>query len=300
MQRLLSAALAAAAILFAFTPQSAAQAAAPAPVVHDLGRFTVEVQGQGPDVILIPGLASPREVWGLLAPDLTRTHRVHLVQIAGFAGLPAGPNAEGVMLGPIVEALHAYILRERLAAPAVIGHSLGGLLGLQLAQAHPSDVGRLMIIDAVPYLSAMNRPDVTPEAALVGAAAMRDGVAGMPQADFAAMQAGSARFMVKTAEWQPKVAAWTLATDRQVMARAMYEDLIGDARPGLAGMSTPVTVLYAWDEAMRVPPEAMDALYARNYQGLVGVKLVRIDGAFHFLMLDQPARLAVEVGAFLR
>ena len=49
-------------------------------------RLSVEVTGSGPDVILIPGLASSREVWRAAAERLKATHRVHLVQLAGFAG----------------------------------------------------------------------------------------------------------------------------------------------------------------------------------------------------------------------
>ena len=43
-------------------PAPAASTPAPAPTMIDRGRFTVEVTGHGPDVILIPGLASSRAV----------------------------------------------------------------------------------------------------------------------------------------------------------------------------------------------------------------------------------------------
>lgn len=277
----------------------AAFAAEPVPAVRDLGRFTVEVRGKGPDVILIPGLASSRDVWSGVAGDLARTRRVHLVQIAGFAGLPAGPNAEGPMLDPIVEALHDYIVREKLSAPAVVGHSLGGLLGLNLAQDHPGDVGRLLVVDAVPFLSAMNNPTVTVETAGPRAAEMRDRVLGLSDADFATMQKNTAVYMTKAADWQPKVAAWSLASDRKVMAKAMYEDLLDDARVGLPKIKAPVTVLYAWDATMPVKVEIIDAVYASSYQGLAGVRLIRVDGAYHFLMLDQPERFAAELNTFL-
>jgi pimeloyl-ACP methyl ester carboxylesterase len=279
---------------------SAALAAPPAPVIRDIGRFTVEVRGEGADVILIPGLASSREVWSELVPALEKTHRVHLIQLAGFAGLPAGPNAEGPMLDPIVSDLNAYIVREGLKSPAVIGHSLGGLLGLNLAQDHPESVGRLMIVDAVPFLSGMNDPGMTVEKAAPIAATMRDRVLGLSPADFEIMQTSTAAFMVKAPAWQPRVADWTIATDRKVMARAMHEDMLDDARAGLAAMKTPTTVLYAWDATMHLPAERVDAIYARNYQGLPRVKLVRVDGAYHFLMLDQPERFAAEVAAFLK
>ena len=51
-------------------------AAAPAPVAvapaHRTGHLTVTVVGRGPDVILIPGLASPRELWDGVVPALSR------------------------------------------------------------------------------------------------------------------------------------------------------------------------------------------------------------------------------------
>src|ERR1700754_235231 len=62
----------------------AAFAVAPGPFVSD--RLSVKVVGQGPDVILIPGFGCSREVWRTEAERLKATHRVHLVQLAGFAG----------------------------------------------------------------------------------------------------------------------------------------------------------------------------------------------------------------------
>ena len=112
----------------------AANAAAPAVQTIDRGRFTVEVSGSGPDVILIPGLASGRAVYDGVTPTLTQHYRVHRIQISGFAGQAAGPNDEGAVLEPTIEELHRYITDQSLDRPAVIGHSLGGLLGLLLAQ----------------------------------------------------------------------------------------------------------------------------------------------------------------------
>src|SRR5688500_1123784 len=63
-------------------PASAAQAA------FASDRLSVEVVGSGPDVILIPGFGSSRAVWRAEAERLKATHRVHLVQLAGFAGEP--------------------------------------------------------------------------------------------------------------------------------------------------------------------------------------------------------------------
>ncbi len=50
-------------------------------------RITVTVRGNGPDVLLIPGLASSSAVWDATAKHLENHFRLHIIQVAGFAGL---------------------------------------------------------------------------------------------------------------------------------------------------------------------------------------------------------------------
>ncbi|QAY76059.1 alpha/beta fold hydrolase [Sphingosinicella sp. BN140058] len=102
----------------------------PHPISAAQDRISVVVEGHGPDVILIPGLASSRDVWSGLATRLKRTHRVHLVQLAGFGGSPAVEDPGNRVAAPAAEAIAAYIGRERLRAPVeraaiafVDGHS---------------------------------------------------------------------------------------------------------------------------------------------------------------------------------
>ena len=281
-----------------------ADASAQASAVVDRGRFTVEVIGQGPDVILIPGLASSRAVWDDLTAELARTHRVHRVQIAGFAGLPPGPNAEGPVVQPFVEALAAYIEEAGLERPAVIGHSMGGFSGLLLAQQRPELVSRLLIVDAAAFFSALGNPSATAESAKPGADRFKATVLGLSDQQFAAGQQGMASVMMKTAARRPLMVEWSVATDRRVMAQAAWEVMTTDARPGLPAMTTPTTVLYAFDESMSQPgrpvtPETMDGLWRAAYQGLPNANLVRIDGSYHFIMFDQPDRFRAEVERFL-
>src|SRR3546814_19728471 len=42
-------------------------------------------------------------------------------------------------------------------APAVVGHSLGGLTGLMIAARAPQEVGKLMVVDAVPFIGPIDR-----------------------------------------------------------------------------------------------------------------------------------------------
>lgn len=261
-------------------------------------RFSVEVRGQGPDVIFIPGLGSSRDVWAAEAEALAATHRLHLVQVAGFAGQDA-PAQSGEVIAPLVEELARYIETNNIERPAIIGHSMGGLTGLLLARRHPDQVGRLMIVDALPFFSAMFGPQMTVATVEPQARMMRDQLIAMDSAGFGAQQAMGVRRLVKTEARHSEVAAWSIVSDRATFAQAMYEVMTTDMRAEVANISTPITVVYAYDAAMG--PEAMvDGLYRGGYASAPNVRFARIDGAFHFVMFDQPAAFQATVADFLR
>ena len=129
------------------------------------------MQGKGPDVILIPGLACSTAVWDATVTHLAGHYRLHLVQVAGFAGAPAKANATGSVIQPTVDAIDAYIKTNHLKAPKVIGHSLGGSMGLMLAIQHPEDVDKLMLVDSLPFtgtlMGAQDVTTVTPMASMM-------------------------------------------------------------------------------------------------------------------------------------
>ncbi|WP_454760758.1 alpha/beta fold hydrolase [Caulobacter segnis] len=267
---------------------------------HAADRMTVTVTGKGPDVVLIPGLASSGAVWDATVKQLAATHRVHVVQVAGFAGAPVGGNAEGPVVDPLVEAVDGYIKANHLKAPAVIGHSMGGFTGLLLARRHPEDVSRLMVVDSLPFFAVLFSPAATVETVKPQAAAMRDGVTAMSPEAFADQQAMTAPRFVKSPDGQKLVLAWSVASSQSVVGRAMYDLLTTDARGELAAIKTPVTLLYPYDPAMGAPTAAIDKTYADAYAALSGVTLKRIDDARHFIMLDQPQAFATAVESFLK
>jgi pimeloyl-ACP methyl ester carboxylesterase len=265
---------------------------------NEPARFTVTVTGRGPDVILIAGLASSGAVWDATARALAPTHRVHVVQVAGFAGAPASANAEGPVLAPLVDALAAYA--ATLDRPALVGHSLGGLAGIEIAARHPRALSRLLVVDALPFYALIFSPYATAETVMPQASALRDQLLDATDTAYAQMQSASVASLVKSEGERARVLEWALGSDRRVVATAMHEDLVDDARPRLPAIEVPVTIVYAYDPAMGRPPAAVDELYGSAYSALANAKLRRIDGGYHFIMLDQPDAFAREVEHFLR
>jgi pimeloyl-ACP methyl ester carboxylesterase len=94
-------------LLFLLAAAASALLAAPAAAApFKPSRISVAVRGTGPDVILIPGLASSSAVWnGTVAA--VPGYRYHLVQVAGFAGTAPGGNVAGPVAAPVPRRLPA-------------------------------------------------------------------------------------------------------------------------------------------------------------------------------------------------
>jgi pimeloyl-ACP methyl ester carboxylesterase len=273
-----------------------AQTAASHQAAFQPTRFSVTVEGSGPDLILIPGLTSSRHVWDQAVASLGGRYRVHRVQIAGFGGEPARGNAAGPVLAPVVEELHAYIAANHLRHAMVVGHSVGGLITLMLAQRHPEDVSRALIVDALPFYAMLFGPQATPASVEPQVAALRDSIAAMTDDAWRAQQAAAAGRLASTSEGRDALIRDSMASDRSVVARALYEDAVTDMRPLLPTIRTPLTVAYA------VNPFATDAMYGQlmrtGYATAPHVRLVAVEPSYHFIMLDQPARFAEILGEF--
>lgn len=300
-------ALTAAVLPLAWGTAQAAPSSSTAPPASAPIRFTVVDQGTTgkPDVILLPGLTGGRWVWEAQAAKLAPDYRLHLLQVNGFAGQPAGANATADPLLPaLVEDLHAYIAARRMR-PVIIGHSLGGLLGLMLAAKYPQDVAKLVVVDATPFWGLMFGPNSTADSVRPMARSMSDSTFSVSQARREAGEHNIAQSLALDPVARVRVAADGLASDPEVGSRAMYEDLTTDLRPALPAIRTPTLVLYASDPTLTYPDgtkptaEMTDAIFQASYRTMPNVKLARVDGTRHFIMSDQPQRLDELLRPFL-
>ncbi len=265
-------------------PAAATAASASAEVRMD--HISVTETGKGSPVILIPGLSSPRAVWDGVVPALAKTHRVILVQVNGFGGDDPGANLKPGILDGVVADLDAYIAKHKLQGAAVVGHSMGGLLGLMLAKAHPADIGKLMIVDSLPWYGMVFAPTATVAMIEPQAAKMRDGLAatyGKPDPDASAKIAAALALKPSSRE---TVTGWMTKADQRVSAEAMYEDLTTDLRGDMAKIATPITMLYPTSAAL--PKSVAEPFYTGAYKDAPHVTLIEVPDSAHFIMLDQP------------
>jgi len=302
MKRLLLAAA------FALMPVAAcAQTSATAPADHghahaafESGRFHVRVEGEGRDIILIPGLSSHPDVWAPLVERLEGDWRVHMIHIQGFAGAPAMDNIDGPVAAPVAAEIARYIREQGLEDTVVIGHSMGGTIAMMLAARDPDLVDRLVVIDMIPFMgnmfggAAATPASVTPLADQIGAA-----MAASTPEQWRASATATIAGMIQTESLRAGPIEHSVTSDPGVAGRAMRELIVTDLRPELSAITAPTQVIYVAFNNPGMTPAITDGIYAASFANLDGVVLQRIDDSAHFIMFDQPVALADAINDFI-
>jgi len=103
--------------------------------------------GQGPDVVLVHGLAADHAHWYLrILPQLASEFRVTVYDLRGH-GLSASPPT-GYSSAVMAADLAALLEHLGVKGAHVVGHSFGGVVALQLARRAPTLASRLTIADS--------------------------------------------------------------------------------------------------------------------------------------------------------
>ncbi|MBB5747158.1 alpha/beta fold hydrolase [Brevundimonas variabilis] len=264
-------------------------------------RLHVRVDGEGPrDIVLIPGLSSSPEVWDSTVAHLGTGWRVHRIHVQGFAGAPAKANAEGDVAAPVAEEIARYIREAGLSKPVVVGHSMGGTMGMMLAARHPDLVGKLMVVDMVPFMGAMfGAPGVTAEQVRPIADQIHAGMSAGPDEAYQAQAAAAVTGMINTESLRAGPLEDARTSDRRVSANAYRELIVTDLRAELPKITAPTEVVYVKFNDPRMTPEITDMIYQSAFATLPGATLKRIDDAAHFVMFDQPGAFFAELDAFI-
>ncbi|QDE99387.1 alpha/beta fold hydrolase [Myxococcus xanthus] len=116
------------------------------------GALRVLEAGAGPTVVLLHGRGGAASQWFTYLTVLARGHRVLAVDLPGFgmSSAPEGPLATGEDAAAFFTAPIEALLSQLAPGPvAVVGHSLGGLVALELALRGRVPVERLALVDAM-------------------------------------------------------------------------------------------------------------------------------------------------------
>jgi pimeloyl-ACP methyl ester carboxylesterase len=115
-------------------------------VTIDGRRVNVIELGSGPPVVFIHGLSGSWQNWLEQLPVFARDHRVITFDLPGF-GASEMPR-EKITISGYGRFVAALLDELRVGSAAVVGNSMGGFIGIELAIRFPERVERLVLVSA--------------------------------------------------------------------------------------------------------------------------------------------------------
>jgi pimeloyl-ACP methyl ester carboxylesterase len=258
----------------------------------DLTADVIDI-GQGRPLLLVHSAGMGAAQWRAIARVLGREYRCLAPNLRGYgrsspwpSGRPAEPSAELALLETVA---------DRAGAPlALVGHSMGAWLALELARRRPRLYGSLVLIEPV-LLGSLRAPGEEAPLAEVGSM-IGDVLAAFARGDTAAAMGRFTDYWYGAGAW----AAIPLAQRMPIFARAGkmradVEAVWADRTPVsiYADVAPPVLVL----SAERTTPAArrMAELVAAI---LPNARRAAIPGAGHMAPQSHPIALAEMMKAF--
>jgi pimeloyl-ACP methyl ester carboxylesterase len=266
----------------------------------EAGVLAVERFGSGGrPLILIPGLASGAWAWQDMVRGLSGKHAVYVVTLPGFDGRAP---IDGNVMDAARSSLRELITSRKLDKPVLIGHSLGGTLSFAFAEDAPQLVGGVVAVDGLPVFPGTE--NMPAEMRVQAAAQFRTRMAAADKSAFAAQQKGFMQTAgVLDMSKGEALAQLSAKSDPAGVARAAADDMVLDLRPGLSKITAPVLLVspfYEPDAAQFGMTEATKTAYYKSLvSGVPNIEVVSIAPARHFVMFDQPQKLADAINRFL-
>lgn len=261
----------------------------------------IKAEGKGAAVIFIPGLNSSSSVFNESCAAIKSKHQCYLVQLPGFAGLAPVASTNQDFLLSMRDKIEHYVQVKKLKKVTLIGHSLGGTLSLMIAQHSPELVHKIVIIDALPFFSAIQNPAATPELMKPQAEQMRTMMRNQPREDYLKYGAQNLAGMSNNPTRIPLLTEWLKTSDSTTTANAMYSMMVTDLRKSIADIKAPTLVLGSWAayKPYGATKESTKAIFTMQYAELKNVDIRMSETGYHFLMWDDENWVNQQIIEFL-
>ena len=256
-------------------------------------QLNARVIGKGQPMIMIPGLTCDGAVWDTTIEALGDQYQYHVLTLPGFAGQAPLADVEAGFFSQIKSLIYQYIEENQLEKPIIVGHSLGGFLALQIGIEKPDLAEKLVVVDALPFMTAIQMPTATEESAKPFAQNMKDqmkAAADQTEEQRRVYQQMNLQSLIRNKDYMEVATDWGVSSDMHTVAQAMYEMFTTDIRADLAKIETPTLVLGAWAayESYGSTKESVMSMYKAQYAKHQHLDLDISDTGYHFIMWDDP------------
>ena len=246
-----------------------------------------EVHGQGPALLLVPGIPAISSDWFPFADRLGERFQVVVYDNrgSGRSDAPPGPYSTRLLAADALAVLDELALEHA----HVFGVSMGGMIAQELALALPERVDRLVLGSTHASTDAAVRPVKEVSRAFA-----------FETDDWAERMRVLAPFAFAPGVDPELLAKFIQKKSRDVQPEDGYRGQIAavlahDALDRLGCIERPSLVIAGSEDAV-IPAENSKILYER----VPGAQLELLEGAGHLFFIEQPERTLATLEAFLR
>ena len=239
--------------------------------------FQVVRQGTGKrTVVFIPGFSCSGEVWQETVESIKDNCTCYVLTMPGFAGVApeAHPSFEGWK-----QQIIRFIEAEHLVKPVLVGHSMGGGLALAVAADHPDLLKSVVVVDALPCLSALYNSGFQSQAEVDCTGVVQQLMA-LDNAHFARQQRLSAANLTTDSLLCDRLVQWGTSSDRRTYAQMYCDYSNTDMRPMLGRIKVPVLVL------LEPSFQRISSIVEEQFKDLQTSHLEYATRGLHFIMRD--------------
>lgn len=248
-----------------------------------VGDMKVRVSGTGFPLILLHGYTTTSEFWREQVEELSRSYQVIRPNLPGHGISPAPPTRQ-YTIDSFVADLEGLFRHFSLRRAALVGLSMGGVISQHFALRNPQLLQALVLVDTTSHGIGQNG---RPETVLAGMDAVGVEKALQTLSDNS-FSPGAPRALL---EWADQEVIQT----PEFVARAAITSLgESDTTASLGRITAPTLVIVG--EMDTVTPVAESSALS---EGIPNSKLVVIEKAGHFSMLERPVEFNRVLRGFL-
>lgn len=256
-----------------------------------VGELEIESEDHGrgaPPFVLVHGFTGSRDDFREMLPVLARRGRTLAPDLRGHGGTtnPGRPEAYG--LGRLVDDVAGWLDAVGIERCDLLGHSMGGMVALRLALAHPDRVASLVLMDTAPGpITARTRGWFE----VAGKIAHEQGMEALFELARKAGESDPNRpdAVVRTIERMGQSVYWERIRAKMLAMDPFAFSTLGTMLSGHEGVEgrlgeigCPTTVVVGeLDVPFRAPSDAME-------RGIPGARQVVIPDAAHSPQLENP------------
>jgi pimeloyl-ACP methyl ester carboxylesterase len=222
--------------------------------------------------------------WSAILPAFAATHRVMAIDFPGFGD--SGKPEVKYSIEWLTDVVEKFLQEQKMEGPIVIGHSMGGLVALNLAARPDSRVKKLIITDPVGIMGPETRWE-----SFEGF--LRDEFRAMVDSFIKDQKPKTARDFFESVPKNPFTGNPLLPMTPSVQMTASIIDF--DIHPKLSSIRQPTLILWGAKDPVAPPQDAPWLQKEIRHS-----TLVMVPNCGHSPMLEQPALFNQEVGKFLQ